>query len=108
MKQDPKATIDNLDQDGQVTGRTIAQALQRLRRSCRVTLEAYMDAASLNSGQLLRLSPQSLDDLGRANLAVLKRKEDGAHQVYLSARDTLLNLETAVRLRHRPGGQSCR
>ncbi len=65
------------------------KTLQRLRQACRVALERYVDVASLCSGHLSRLTPLSLDDLGRANLALLKRKEDHAHQMYLNARDAL-------------------
>lgn len=65
------------------------KTLQRLRLSCRVALERYIDVASLNSGHLSRVTPLSLDDLGRANLALLKRKEEKAHQAYLAARDAL-------------------
>jgi hypothetical protein len=53
-------------------------------------LERYIDVASLNSGHLSRLTPLSLDDLGRVNLALLKRKEDRAHQLYVEAREALL------------------
>jgi hypothetical protein len=66
------------------------KALLRLRQACRIALERYVDVASLNSGNLSRLTPLSVDDLGRANLALLKRKEERAHQVYLDARDALL------------------
>jgi hypothetical protein len=67
------------------------RTLQRLRQACRIALERYVDVASLNSGNLLRLTPHSVDNLGRANLALLKRREEKAHQAYLEARDALLN-----------------
>ncbi len=54
-----------------------------------MTLERYIDVASLNSGNLSRVTPLSLDDLGRANLALLKRKEEKAHEAYVAARDAL-------------------
>jgi hypothetical protein len=91
MKQNPQATFGRVAP--QVKQRTIEgdhKDLQHLRQSCRVTLERYVDVASLLSSHLSRLSPLSLDDLGRANLAVLKQKEDRSHQVYLNARDALL------------------
>jgi hypothetical protein len=66
------------------------RVLQRLRQTCRVMLERYVDVASLNSGNLSRLTPLSIDDLGRSNLALLKRKEEKAHQAYVAARDALL------------------
>ena len=66
------------------------KALQRLRQSCRLTLERYTDVASLNAGHLCQLTPLSLDDLGRIKLTILKRREDQAHQVYLEAREALL------------------
>jgi hypothetical protein len=78
--------------DVQMLARSVApdqKALQRLRQSCRVALERYIDVASLNSGNLSRVTPLSLDDLGRANLALLKRKEEKAHEAYLAARDAL-------------------
>jgi hypothetical protein len=65
--------------------------LQRLRQSCRVTLERYMDVASQSSGHLTTLTPESFDPLRRANLALLKQKEDRAHEVYSKARAALLN-----------------
>jgi len=78
--------------DVPMLARSVAQdhkTLQRLRLSCRVTLERYIDVASLNSGNLSRVTPLSLDDLGRANLALLKRKEEKAHEAYVAARDAL-------------------
>jgi hypothetical protein len=65
--------------------------LQRLRQSCRVTFERYVDVASHASGQLLRLTPGSFMDLNRANLALLRQKEDRAHESYLKARAALLS-----------------
>lgn len=70
---------------------TDQKTLQRLRQSCRLLLERYIDVASLNSGNLSRVTPHSLDDLGRANLALLKRKEEKAHEAYMAAREALLN-----------------
>jgi hypothetical protein len=67
------------------------KTLQRLRQSCRLLLERYIDVASLNSGNLSRQTPHSLDELGRANLALLKRKEDKAYEAYLAAREALLS-----------------
>ncbi len=91
MQQNVHDTIGSICP--QVTERTVSpdhRILQRLRQACRVALERYVDVASLNSGNLSRLTPLSLDHLGRANQALLKRKEERAHQVYLDARDALL------------------
>jgi|SRR5579863_1918204 hypothetical protein len=91
MERSRQAPIENLTQS--MPGRTIAsdqKTLQRLRQSCRIALERYIDVASLNSGHLSRIAPLSLDDLSRTNLTILRRKEDKAHQVYLDARDALL------------------
>jgi len=67
------------------------KTLQRLRHSCRLTLERYVDLASQSSGQLATMSPDSFDPLRRANLNLLKQKEDRAHEVYLRSRTALLN-----------------
>ncbi len=78
--------------DLQMLARSIApdpKTLQRLRQSCRIALERYIDVASLNTGNRASLTPLSLDDLGRANVALLKRKEDKAHEAYLAARNAL-------------------
>jgi hypothetical protein len=91
MERSRQTPTDNLTHS--MPGRTVAsdqKTLQRLRQSCRITLERYVDVASLNSGHLSRIAPFSLDDIGRANLTILRRKEDKAHQVYLDARDALL------------------
>jgi hypothetical protein len=66
------------------------KVLQRLRQSCRITLERYVDVTSHCSGHLLSLTPTSRDDLSRSNLALLLQKEDKAHEVYLKARAALL------------------
>jgi hypothetical protein len=65
------------------------KTLQRLRKSCRITLEKYIDLASQSSGQLTILVPGTFDPLRRTNLAHLKEKEDDAHEVYLKARAAL-------------------
>jgi hypothetical protein len=67
------------------------KVLQRLRQSCRVTLERYVDVVSQTTSHLAALTPGSFDPLGRANLALLKQKEDRAHEVYLKARVALIN-----------------
>ena len=66
------------------------KVLQRLRQSCRITLERYVDVASHCSGYLASLTPGSPNDLKRANLALLQQKEDQAHESYLRARTALL------------------
>jgi hypothetical protein len=66
------------------------KTLQRLRLSCRVTLERYIDIAGQISGQLALLTPGSIDPVKRANLALLRQKEDKAHVVYLKAKAALL------------------
>lgn len=66
------------------------KTLQRLRQACRASLERYIDDASHSSGQLARLIPGSVDQLGRTNLAQLLQKEQKAYQAYLEARDALL------------------
>jgi hypothetical protein len=66
------------------------KVLQRLRQSCRTALERYVDVASHCSGQLARLTPGSVDRLGRMNLMLLQKKESKAHQAYLDARTALL------------------
>lgn len=66
------------------------KTLQRLRQSCRASLERYIDEASHCSGQLARLVPGAVDQLGRANMAQLLQKERKAHQAYLEARDALV------------------
>ena len=76
------ATDKRLDLDYKV--------LQRLRQSCRITLERYVDVASHCSGHLSSLTPGSPNDLRRANLALLRQKEDKAHEAYLKARAALL------------------
>jgi hypothetical protein len=67
------------------------RVLQRLRQACRVALERYVDIASNSSGHLARLTPGSIDKLGRVNLDLLVRKEEKAHDAYLNARATLLD-----------------
>src|SRR5579863_7318270 len=67
------------------------KTLQRLRQSCRVTLERYVDTASQTAGHLATLTPGSFEPLRRANLALLKQREDKAHEVYLKARAALLS-----------------
>src|SRR5579862_8149833 len=66
------------------------KTLQRLRQSCRITLERYVDLASHSSGHLARLTPGSIDQFGRANLALLQQKEAKAHEAYLKAKAALL------------------
>jgi hypothetical protein len=66
------------------------KTLQRLRQACRTALERYVDVASHSSGQLARLTPGSVDKLGRINLALLRQKESKAHQAYMDARAALL------------------
>lgn len=66
------------------------KVLQRLRQSCRITLERYVDVAGHCSGYLASLTPDSPNDLKRANLALLQQKEDQAHESYLRARTALL------------------
>jgi hypothetical protein len=65
--------------------------LQRLRQSCRVSFERYVDVASQTAGHLATLTPGSFDPLKRANLVLLKQKEDRAHEVYLKASAALFN-----------------
>jgi hypothetical protein len=67
-----------------------AKDLQRLRQSCRATLERYVDLAFQTSGHLTRLTPGSVDRIGRANLVLLSQKEEQALKVYLRARSVLL------------------
>jgi hypothetical protein len=65
--------------------------LQRLRNSCRLALERYVDVASEASGQIIRLSPAAVDDpltLLRVNL--LRQKEQKALGAYESAKGKLL------------------
>lgn len=64
--------------------------LQRLRQSCRMALERYVDIASHSSGQLACMTPGAVDQVGRANLALLRQKEQRAHEAYLEARSALL------------------
>ena len=66
------------------------KVLQRLRNSCRITLERYIDVASHCSGQLFRLTPGSIHDLTRANVALLQKKEEDARQAYVKAKSALL------------------
>jgi hypothetical protein len=66
------------------------KVLRRLRQSCRITLERYVDVAGHCSGHLSSLTPTSRNHLRQANLALLLRKEDKAHEVYLKAREALL------------------
>ena|SRR5579863_3473334 len=66
------------------------KTLQRLRQSCRITLERYIDLAGQRSGHLATLTPGAFDPVIRVSLAVLKQKEDRAHEVYLKAREALL------------------
>jgi len=67
------------------------KTLQRLRTSCRLTLERYIDIAGQSSGHLASLTPGAFDPLRRANHALLKQKEDRAHEAYLKARAALLD-----------------
>jgi hypothetical protein len=67
------------------------KTLQRLRTSCRVMLERYIDVTGQSSGNLASLTPGFVDPVRRANLALLKQKEDRAHDVYLKARTALLD-----------------
>ena len=80
------------------TGNTLAapevaqtdfKTLQRLRQACRVAFERYVDLASHGSGQLARLSPASVDQVARINVALLQQKEQKAHEAYLKARGAL-------------------
>jgi hypothetical protein len=89
MGQNAQAVAAGAEQMPQPALAPDPKVLQRLRQSCRVMLERYIDIASLNSGNLSRVTPLSLDELGRTNLALLKRKEDKAHEAYLAARDAL-------------------
>jgi hypothetical protein len=62
-----------------VVGQRLApdfKMLQRLRQSGRITLERYVDLASQAAGHLSRLTPGTVSDLGRANLALLQQRED--------------------------------
>jgi hypothetical protein len=90
MEQNAQAVAVSARQTTEPMAAPDPRVLQRLRQSCRLSLERYIDVASLNSGNLARVTPRSLDDLGRANLALLKRKEDKAYEAYLSARDALM------------------
>jgi len=67
-----------------------SKLLQRLRHTCRIALEKYVDLASHSSGELTRLAPGSIDRLSRSRLALLQTKEDQAHEAYLKARANLL------------------
>jgi hypothetical protein len=67
------------------------KTLQRLRQACRASLERYVDEASHCSGQLARLNPGAVDQLGRTNLAQLLQKERKAHLAYVDSRDALLD-----------------
>lgn len=71
------------------------KALLRLRQACRGALERYIDVASHCSGQLARLAPGSVDQIGRANLVLLRQKEQKAHQAYLDARNKLVEFVLA-------------
>jgi hypothetical protein len=66
------------------------KVLQRLRQACRITLERFVDVANHASGHLSGLTRGTVTDLGRANLALLRQKEDKAHAAYLKARIALL------------------
>ena len=86
-----KVTADNMTQA--TIGKRLqpdVKMLQRLRQSCRITLELYVDVASHTSGYLSRLTPGTANDLNRANLALLQQKENKAHEAYVKARDALL------------------
>lgn len=65
------------------------KVLQRLRQSCRVTLERYVDLAGQSLDCLSRLTPASSDRVGGTNLMLLHQKEIKAHEAYLKARATL-------------------
>ena len=76
------------------------KTLERLRQSCRVSLERYTDVAGQSTGHLVTVPPGSFDPLRRANLALLKQREEKAHEAYVKARaalmDFLLGEEAAV------------
>lgn len=80
------------------------KALQRLRRACRIALEHYVDIASLSSGELARLNPGAIDQLSRTNLALLRQKEQRAHEAYLDARERLLEFVLAGGRSGNPAG----
>jgi hypothetical protein len=63
--------------------------LHRLRRACRLSLERYIDEASLYTGHLLSMNPGSLSGLSRLNLARLSQRQELAHATYVRARQAL-------------------
>lgn len=65
------------------------KVLQRLRQSCRVSFERYVDLASRSLAQLC-LNSASCDPLERLNQGLLHRKENKAHDAYLKARSELV------------------
>lgn len=65
--------------------------LQRLRQSCRLALERYLDLASHESGKLTTFTPESISNLDRVNLLLLSQKEKAAHQSYHRAKAALLS-----------------
>ena len=88
----PRMNLDTFSESGPSDYKT----LQRLRQACRLTLERYVDEASLHSGHLARLTPGTLTDLGRSNLRILEQREQRAHDAYRKAAAALLSfvLET--------------
>ncbi len=64
--------------------------LQRLRQSCRLALERYLDLASHENGRLTTFTPESISSLDRVNLLLLSQKEKAAHQNYHRAKAALL------------------
>ena len=69
--------------------RTTDKELQRLRQSCRLALERYLDLASRESGRLTSLTPKSISQIDRANLLLLSQKEEAAHRTYRAAKAAL-------------------
>jgi hypothetical protein len=65
--------------------------LSRLRQAYRLALERYIDVSSASSGRLLRLTPESISELDKANLQVTGRREAAAHETYLAAKTALLD-----------------
>lgn len=70
--------------------RLMDKELQRLRQTCRLALERYMDVASDATGRLTSLRPEALSPIDSVNIARLARKEAAAHEAYEKAKQSLV------------------
>lgn len=65
--------------------------LHRLRQSCRLALERYLDLANYGTGRLLTFTPESISGLDRMNVLLLSQKEKAARETYERAKAALMS-----------------